>query len=155
MQTSWLNVGMRQMAITSITGYQKYLSPHKGFKCAHRVLYGGKSCSEYVKGAIATEGLLAAISASRQRFTACHSANQILQARLMRSQIEGEETRKRRNSASPCANNPSCWVSDCIPTYVDCNAADCNSALDCGTPDCGDCGSGLDCGGADCGSCSW
>ncbi|PSB02408.1 membrane protein insertion efficiency factor YidD [Merismopedia glauca] len=171
MPTYWLDVGMRQMALASISGYQRYLSPHKGFKCAHRVLNGGKSCSEYVKQVITQEGLIAAIPASRQRFAACHAANQILQARVMRSQVEEEETRKRRNSSASCSNNPydrSCLVSDCIPTSYDCNAVDCGSGLDCAIPDCGDCASGLDCGTLDCGgldcgsadcsgcgSCSW
>lgn len=39
----------RQIAIACIGGYQRYLSPHKGFVCAHRRLHGGDSCSQYVK----------------------------------------------------------------------------------------------------------
>jgi putative component of membrane protein insertase Oxa1/YidC/SpoIIIJ protein YidD len=34
-------------AIASLNTYQKYLSPHKGFSCPHRLAYGGDSCSEY------------------------------------------------------------------------------------------------------------
>lgn len=35
--------------MTGITLYQRWLSPHKGFRCAHAALYGGLFCS----GAIA------------------------------------------------------------------------------------------------------
>jgi putative component of membrane protein insertase Oxa1/YidC/SpoIIIJ protein YidD len=158
MQTYWLDTGMRQMAIASISGYQRYLSPHKGFKCAHRVLYGGKSCSEYVKQVIAQEGLVSAISASRHRFAACHTANHILQATAMRSEgeenegDETEETRNRKNSSSPRSSNPysdPCNSYYLVPSCVDCSGLDCISGLDC---------SGLDCSGAYCGDfggCSW
>ena len=68
------------MAIASIDGYQKYISPRKGFSCAHRHLYGGESCSQYIKQLVAEEGLFAAVRASRQRFAACREANQTLRA---------------------------------------------------------------------------
>ena len=32
-------------ALTGIALYQRWLSPHKGFCCAHAALYGGQSCS--------------------------------------------------------------------------------------------------------------
>jgi putative component of membrane protein insertase Oxa1/YidC/SpoIIIJ protein YidD len=69
------------LAIAAITGYQRYLSPYKGFRCAHRVLHQGESCSQYVKRAVGEEGLLAALQISRLRFTECNEANQIIQAR--------------------------------------------------------------------------
>ncbi|HAZ49213.1 MAG TPA: hypothetical protein DDW76_23430 [Cyanobacteria bacterium UBA11369] len=53
--------------IASIKAYQRYISPHKGFSCAHRLLYGGESCSGYIKGA-AQKGLLQALSSARERF---------------------------------------------------------------------------------------
>ncbi|GAA6619568.1 hypothetical protein NUACC26_053820 [Scytonema sp. NUACC26] len=47
----------RQISVAAITQYQKHISPHKGFSCAHRILYGGESCSQYIKRVIAREGL--------------------------------------------------------------------------------------------------
>ncbi|WP_338027215.1 membrane protein insertion efficiency factor YidD [Trichormus azollae] len=44
------------MSVTAIAGYQIHISPHKGFQCAHRVLYGSESCSQYIKRVIAEEG---------------------------------------------------------------------------------------------------
>jgi putative component of membrane protein insertase Oxa1/YidC/SpoIIIJ protein YidD len=68
---------VRQVAIASIKVYQRYISPHKGFSCAHRLLYGGESCSGYVKRAIAQKGLLEALNSSGERFGACKQASLI------------------------------------------------------------------------------
>ena len=75
---------LRLVATTSISGYQKYISPYKGFRCAHRALHGGESCSEYIKNAIATQGLVAGIKISSQRFKACEQAYKTLRSSLPR-----------------------------------------------------------------------
>jgi putative component of membrane protein insertase Oxa1/YidC/SpoIIIJ protein YidD len=69
------------LSIAAISGYQRYLSPYKGFRCAHRVLYEGESCSQYVKRKVQEEGLIAALQSSRIRFIECAEANQIIQSR--------------------------------------------------------------------------
>jgi putative component of membrane protein insertase Oxa1/YidC/SpoIIIJ protein YidD len=66
------------LAIAAITGYQSYLSPYKGFRCAHRVLHQGESCSQYVKRAVQEEGLLVALRRLRLRFAECKEANRII-----------------------------------------------------------------------------
>jgi len=78
MKVSYLNFGLRSLAIFSITGYQKYISPYKRFSCASRILYGGESCSQYIKNVIAKHTLVTAIQLSRQRFKACRDAYKIL-----------------------------------------------------------------------------
>jgi len=75
------NVAARSLALTAIGGYQKFISPHKGFSCAHRVLYGCESCSQYFKQVIAEEGIFTAISNAKGRFQECREANEILKAR--------------------------------------------------------------------------
>ena len=173
MQISRFDSIGRKVSVAAITGYQKHISPHKGFACAHRVLYGGESCSQYIKGIIAHKGLKAAVLFSRQRFQACKEANQILHSQAENSEPTQQDTqqpKKTRNktvrrssfvSSDGCNNNNDC--ADCtnvscdcanaasiIPdcASLDCGAADCN-ALDCSAADCGS----LDCGAADCGSC--
>ena len=76
-----INVATRGLAVTAISGYQKFISPHKGFSCAHRVLYGCESCSQYFKQVIAEEGLLTAIANAKGRFQGCREANEILKKR--------------------------------------------------------------------------
>lgn len=68
------------IALLSIRSYQRYLSPHKGFRCAYRCLYETESCSEYVRQAIAQQGLLAALPLMRQRFQDCQDAELLIRA---------------------------------------------------------------------------
>jgi putative component of membrane protein insertase Oxa1/YidC/SpoIIIJ protein YidD len=70
----------RKIAIDSIATYQKYISPRKGFACAHRMLHGGESCSMHIKHLLLEESLISAIEMSRQRFKACIAASQTLKA---------------------------------------------------------------------------
>lgn len=152
-----LDSAIRQIAIASIGGYQKHISPRKGFSCAHRLLYKGESCSQYAKRMIAQQGLVAAIETVRQRFRACGIANQILQARYS-SQADSDrsnpERRKSRNWGCNCDDS---GAVDCVTgvSELSCQALDCVPEMDCASLDCGaaDCSSGMDCGAADCGSC--
>ncbi|AFY30901.1 membrane protein insertion efficiency factor YidD [Calothrix sp. PCC 7507] len=160
----------RQVGVAAITGYQKHISPHKGFVCAHRVLYGGESCSQYIKRVVAEDGLKAAFVKSRERFPACKQANQILRWEKIHSRrsqgddlesIEEEEEsdtlpRQPKKSSFISGDNTSC--ADCADVSCNCTEVlsiipDCGS-LDCGAADCGslDC-SGADCSSFDCGSC--
>jgi putative component of membrane protein insertase Oxa1/YidC/SpoIIIJ protein YidD len=80
-----INGATRGLAVTAISGYQKFISPHKGFSCAHRVLYGCESCSQYFKQVIAEEGILTAIANAKGRFQECREANEILKKRREKS----------------------------------------------------------------------
>ncbi|MBD2316868.1 membrane protein insertion efficiency factor YidD [Phormidium tenue] len=79
--TNIINGATRGLAVTAISGYQKFISPHKGFSCAHRVLYGCDSCSQYFKRVIAEEGIIQAIANAKGRFQECREANEILKSR--------------------------------------------------------------------------
>ncbi|MBD2506614.1 membrane protein insertion efficiency factor YidD [Nostoc sp. C057] len=172
MQISLFDSFARQVSTAAITGYQKHISPHKGFACAHRILYGGESCSGYFKRVIAKEGLKVAFVNSRERFQACKEANHILRKRAVafryvsmsienseESTEEEAETQQRKQASGKVgqtssfinSNNTECF--DCAD--LGCNCAEIlNIAPDCGAPDCSflDC-SGADCSFLDCGSC--
>ncbi|MEH2437528.1 MAG: membrane protein insertion efficiency factor YidD [Nostoc sp.] len=157
MQHSSFDSLSRQVSIAAISGYQKHISPYKGFVCAHRLLYGGESCSGYFKRVVAKEGLKAAFVNSRERFQACKQANQILRAQTENSEESTEEeadTQQRQKTSGKVAqkssfistNNTDCF--DCAD--LGCNCAEMVSITpDCGFPDC----SGADCSFLDCGSC--
>ncbi len=102
----------RSVAI-AITGYQKYISPYKGFCCAHRVKHGGMSCSEYVKQALLHHGIWPAIPVVKQRFQACKLAASALRAE---SNAHGRErSRSRRQEKNSILENCDCCV-DLIPS---------------------------------------
>jgi putative component of membrane protein insertase Oxa1/YidC/SpoIIIJ protein YidD len=151
MQTSSFDAAIRQLAIASISGYQKHISPKKGFCCAHRVLYGGESCSQYVKSSIGKFGLFEAVKMSRRRFAACKQANQILKARFS-SQSDGEDSNfEGSEGQKPTIENPR-RSSNCPTRNSNCpnQCADAIALLSCDLPfevlDC----SGADCSGIDC-----
>jgi putative component of membrane protein insertase Oxa1/YidC/SpoIIIJ protein YidD len=143
----------RQISVAAITQYQKHISPHKGFSCAHRILYGGESCSQYIKRVIVQEGLRGAIVKSRIRFQACSQANEILRSQIEDSTEETPDKKRRGHNCiedkvrqSDCNRSNCDGGCDCIEGLADLATCDC-SALDCGAADC----SSLDCG--SCGSC--
>ncbi|RKQ36257.1 membrane protein insertion efficiency factor YidD [Kocuria tytonis] len=57
-----------------IRGYQRHLSPRKGYTCAHLVARGGQSCSAAVRGIIAQRGVIRGIVPTMLRFAACYRA---------------------------------------------------------------------------------
>lgn len=71
----------KKMCVTSINGYQKYISPHKGFACAYRVLHDGNSCSQAGKELIQEFGVIKAIPLIRKQFQDCKSASLVLKSR--------------------------------------------------------------------------
>ncbi|MFC3833640.1 MULTISPECIES: membrane protein insertion efficiency factor YidD [Deinococcus] len=60
--------------VTSIDLYRRWLSPLKGFRCAHAAFYGGGSCSAAVQELIAQHGVVASRHAVAARFLACRQA---------------------------------------------------------------------------------
>jgi putative component of membrane protein insertase Oxa1/YidC/SpoIIIJ protein YidD len=62
---------MKQPALLAIRLYRRYLSPYKGFCCAHRVLAGGESCSVYGYRVIERHGVTVGGALLRRRLSAC------------------------------------------------------------------------------------
>jgi putative component of membrane protein insertase Oxa1/YidC/SpoIIIJ protein YidD len=163
-----------KLALGAIWGYQRYVSPRKGFRCAHSVLHGGTGCSGFAKYAIRDHGFWGAVPHIRQRFRDCKSASETLRDRCAvhsrRADGEDEETeekrKRRRDRDGPC----SCWndlamgclgTSLCAGTSATSQPSDPGSGG--GAGDGGSCLSGdvsmpdctPDCGGCDCApSCS-
>ena len=71
---SFLDKLLRSVAIVFIKCYQHYISPIKGYSCAHRIVYGGPSCSEYVKNTLTNTNLFESTLLTRQRFRDCKTA---------------------------------------------------------------------------------
>ncbi|MET0028315.1 MAG: membrane protein insertion efficiency factor YidD [Candidatus Thiodiazotropha sp.] len=102
-------------AVLAINGYQRYISPHKGFCCAHRVLTGEASCSEYVKQAIMQKGLLGSWSDITRRFATCKESARYLNETKAKEKEQATEKKESKSSSSDAA----CIAADtlaCIPT---------------------------------------
>ena len=96
--TNIINGATRGLAVTAISGYQKFISPHKGFACAHRVLYGCDSCSQYFKRMIAEEGIIQAIANAKGRFQECREASEILKSRRAKCRTRKKYYARRLSS---------------------------------------------------------
>ncbi|QKQ74206.1 membrane protein insertion efficiency factor YidD [Nostoc sp. TCL240-02] len=79
------DTSLRLVAIAIISVYQRHLSPRKGYSCAHRILHGGDSCSEYVKNVLADKSLFESTLIARQRFRECNIAYISVKNRVVES----------------------------------------------------------------------
>lgn len=116
-------------ALLAIGGYQRWLSPRKGWGCAYRLAHGGPGCSGFAKEAIAEAGLIGAWPAIRHRFRDCHAAALRLGAEAP------EETRGRRDRWCdiPAVDCGGCFELPCVrhgprdptPDGCDCTPGGC------------------------------
>ncbi|WP_071516145.1 membrane protein insertion efficiency factor YidD [Geitlerinema sp. PCC 9228] len=88
-----------KLAIALVSLYQRYLSPYKGFRCAHKTLYGGTSCSQYFQTVVREKGLVAAIPKFQQRLLDCKQANVLIHAQ----DNSEEKTKKKKRIGSSTA----------------------------------------------------
>ncbi len=98
---------MQAIALGLIGFYQRRLSPHKGYRCAHRVYHGADSCSEYGRHAIQTRGLFTGLILLAGRIQECRSAYAALQTSGEPSpaeQKEGAHPPSSTKQGDTCAN---------------------------------------------------
>jgi putative component of membrane protein insertase Oxa1/YidC/SpoIIIJ protein YidD len=81
-------------AVFVISVYQRWLSPRKGYCCAHRALHHGDSCSSAAKAIISSIGLIKGVPLIRQRFVACREAAVILQQMASETSTEDPDEDK-------------------------------------------------------------
>jgi uncharacterized protein len=58
-------------ALAAIQGYQRYLSPYKGFCCAYRVYTGKAGCSQFGYRAISRFGIFDGLAVLKKRLALC------------------------------------------------------------------------------------
>jgi putative component of membrane protein insertase Oxa1/YidC/SpoIIIJ protein YidD len=85
------------VAVGVIDLYQQYISPYKGFCCAHRAKHGRTSCSQFAKRLIEKVGLLRFWPLLTRRFERCGHA-----ARAMKEQRRRDDARRRDHWAYGC-----------------------------------------------------
>jgi putative component of membrane protein insertase Oxa1/YidC/SpoIIIJ protein YidD len=115
---------MSTIAVAGIDLYRRYLSPLKGFKCAHHALHGQGSCSTYGRDVYATRRFLEATRLLRARFAACKRASLRLQAAVVwqSSQIEDGKAQPDRESRRRLKRKQENWgtAGDCVTLPSDC-----------------------------------
>jgi len=84
--------------------YQKFISPRKGYCCAHRAVHGGESCSSFGARVLSENGYRQGIAMIKQRLRAC-------------SIVFDEETKKKQKRDS------SIHFGNCDQLKYDCKQA--------------------------------
>jgi len=121
-----LRFAARALAVL-ITGYQRYLLPYKGFRCAHRVLHGGSSCSAFAKQVLLRRGVVEAFLRMRRRFVACAAAAAILHA-VAAPTFDRDHERRRQEWSDDTGYVLNCCSSGCDPcTFASLVPGDCFS----------------------------
>ena len=136
---------MRSAAVLAIDGYRRFISPYKGFSCAHNRLHGMGSCSDFGRDVVQRYGVRQGIGLIRRRLQECKLAAGELQAMAQGSRsdhpeaTEGEPPSKRRYP-SHCDTVSNCdgvarMGGDCLSPR-NCNAISCDGlpSLECGAP---------------------
>ena len=69
---------MKWIFLKLISMYQKYISPKKGFSCAHRIYFSGSSCSQHCAEVIREFGVVSGLIKMNARFQECKTASVLL-----------------------------------------------------------------------------
>jgi putative component of membrane protein insertase Oxa1/YidC/SpoIIIJ protein YidD len=114
-----------QSADLLIAGYQRYLSPYKGFCCAYREHTGRASCSMLGRRVIRARGLFSGLVLLSKRFRRCSQSAAVLQAEaqteapLEAPSAPDKTTEKAsdKNKSACTAANASCCIDAwaCLP----------------------------------------
>ncbi len=117
---------MSTMAVGAIGVYRHYLSPLKGFRCAHAALHHRGTCSDFGLRVYGRHAFSKATAMLRRRFAECRSAYRVLMATAPAVDQKPEQDGKRKAGTR----------SDCDPlSGVDCCSAD-PSCIEVGACDC-------------------
>lgn len=111
----------KHLLLWAIRGYQRFLSPHKGFSCAYRVHTGGQSCSHFGYRAIERHGPWLGLKLLRRRLDKC----------AYQAHLHSPTSRVSRMPHGLMAGQAG-FVDGCDG----CDAPDCGG---CDVPDCGSC----------------
>jgi len=113
-----------QAALAAIGLYQRFVSPHKGFRCAHAVQTGRRGCSALGARAIRRHGLWGGLGVLGCRLDACALSHEEWRA--------ARGTPRLHRQSGLCDFD--CGGADCNP-FDACDVVDCA----CDAADCLDC----------------
>lgn len=118
-------------ALWLIAIYQRWISPRKGFRCAHSVLHGGPGCSGFAKQAIREHGLWQAVAHIRQRFRDCRTSMHTLLSQqaeppedeLSQADLETARRQRKKNKREGWCTWNDCALASCEAPGACCSGA--------------------------------
>jgi putative component of membrane protein insertase Oxa1/YidC/SpoIIIJ protein YidD len=123
---------MRILALAAIRGYQRWISPHKGFCCALRAVTGGASCSAFGYHVIARFGLRRGLGLLERRLELCghvhRTATPVRPAPVRNPWRHKEQGHCDVPCDSPGCDAPGCDAPGCDLPDCGCESWDCGRA---------------------------
>ena len=77
----------RRVVDAAIAGYQRHLSPRKGYRCAYGEVHGDQTCSAAGRGSIRRHGVVRGLRPTVMQFVACYQAAALL--KLVPGEVRG------------------------------------------------------------------
>jgi uncharacterized protein len=109
---------LKALLIFLISLYQRFISPYKGYRCAHAAYHHGPSCSHAVKAIIAEHGAWHGYALIRRRLAECGYA-----ARQLQGQPDPKNPQRRRKRN--CGGGDGDWDGDdCVFPTAGCGGCD-------------------------------
>lgn len=124
---------MKKVVLAGIVFYRRFVSPYKGFSCAHCAYTGGATCSAYGHRVIARYGVFTGLQLLRRRLQRC---GDIYRQHIQATGSPSITSLHRKTQAGFC--DVGCDVGACDAGDVGsgvCDVLDCGSSI-------GDCGGG-------------
>jgi uncharacterized protein len=105
---------MTTLALLFIRFYQRFISPRKGFRCAHAAFFGGASCSGAIYNLILERGLWSALPHIRNRFLECDFAYKTLlrMGRITRGRVARVGTEDNPEPDKAAKPGKTCGIPD-------------------------------------------
>ena len=129
---------MRILALVAIAIYKKYISPFKGFRCAHSVLNGGNSCSTEIYKIISEHGLFKGVPLAKNQLNKCSTAYIKLSSGKEDNPDEPEKKKKPKKKDEtnswcdlPCHGLDCATIGRCGGGKGGGGGADCDLPFDC------------------------
>ena len=100
---------MKFLLLCFIRTYRRYVSPIKGFSCAHNYVYGQGSCSDWALNVIESDGIWGFLVELPTRIRQCNAASKQVGAE---EKSDGEDTREEGQIDKCCipVEIASCWI---------------------------------------------
>ena len=118
---------MRILALAAIRGYQRWISPYKGFCCALRAITGADSCSAYRYRVIARFGLRRGLGLLSRRLELCghvHRSGMLAAPPLQPSPSVRNPWRHKEQGHCDVPCDASCVSFACDPSGLSCDLGD-------------------------------
>jgi putative component of membrane protein insertase Oxa1/YidC/SpoIIIJ protein YidD len=105
------------VAIAAVSGYQRFVSPFKGFGCAYRHCTRRSSCSAFAKRVFARRGVSGGLGLLLLRLQACAAAAATLAATNPNDPVLNEPCPLWSKEGAVCCLNATAGGCPCVPWW--------------------------------------